>query len=54
MDPNGVLDREVRAAVLKEREDIIEFIQGLITLDKLGLQARVALRQVAEEVKKRP
>lgn len=54
MDPNGVLDRELRAAVLKEREDIIEYIQGLITLDKIGLQARVALRQVAEEIKKRP
>jgi hypothetical protein len=54
VDPNGVLDREVRAAVLKEREDIIEFVQGMLTLDGVSLNSRVLLRQLVVDIRKRP
>lgn len=53
-DPNGVLAREVRAAVLKEREDIIEFIQGMLTLGARTPVSSYVLRQVVEEIKRRP
>lgn len=53
---NGVLDREVRDAVLKEREDIIQLIKTTMVLSYSFADTlkREPFRQLVEQIRKRP
>jgi hypothetical protein len=52
-DPNGVLDRSVRAAVLKEREEILLVARAMHALDS-NPDYRSACRHLIDEIKRRP
>jgi hypothetical protein len=49
---NGVLDRAVRSAVLKEREEVIEFVQAITALT-MHPHIKAMLRQITAELKRR-